>query len=105
MVVVGVEAGAEPNHIAAVQAQLLDHLPRLQRRSVLLVLQRGGVDVPVRKPDALVEALLRTVPTAAAATLVFRGPDAQGRPHFQVVQSTLRALPVGGTFGDPRARR
>jgi hypothetical protein len=105
IVVLGVEAGTGPEHLAAVEAQLAEHLPRLARRSVLLVLQRGGQDVPVRKPDALVDLLRRLVPTTAAATLVFRGPDAQGRPHFQVLHSTLRALPVGGTFGDPRPAR
>ena len=41
---------------------------------------------------------------AAAAALVFRGPDAQGRPHFQVLNSSLRAMPVGATFVDPRRR-
>jgi hypothetical protein len=108
-VVVGIEtggdAGSMATHAAAVEAQLQENLPRFQRRSVLLVLQRAGIDVPVRKADPLVDALLRTVPSAAAATLVFRGPDAQGRPHFQVVHSSLRALPVGATFGDPRVRR
>ena len=105
ILVLGVEAGTEPEHLAAVEAQLAEHLPRLVRRSVLLVLQRGGQDLPVRKPDALVDLLRRVVPTTAAATLVFRGPDAQGRPHFQVLHSTLRALPIGGTFGDPRPAR
>ncbi|MCU0863457.1 MAG: hypothetical protein MUC36_06680 [Planctomycetes bacterium] len=105
IVVLGVEAGTEADHLAAVEAQLSEHLPRLARRSVLLVLQRGGQDVPVRKSDALVDLLRRVVSGGAAATLVFRGPDAQGRPHFQVLHSTLRALPVGATFGDPRQRR
>jgi hypothetical protein len=59
----------------------------------------------VRRSDALISLLTQIVPTAAAATLVFRGPDAQGRPHFQVVHSTLRALPIGSAFGDPRLPR
>ena len=70
----------------------------------MVVLQQNGVDAPVRKPDAMVEMLRRVLPTTAAATLIFRGPDAQDRPHFQVLHSTLRALPIGATFFDPRAR-
>lgn len=105
MIVLGIAAGTDTAHLAAVQAELQEHLPRFRGRSVLLVLRDGERDVPVRKPDALVDVLRQLVPTTAAATLVFRGPDAQGRPHFQVLHSTLRALPVGATFGDPRARR
>jgi hypothetical protein len=105
LVVLGVAAGNDPAHLAAVEAELQAHLPRFRGRSVLLVPRAGQLDVPVRKPDALVALLSRVVPTTAAATLVFRGPDAQGRPHFQVLQSTLRALPVGATFGDPRQLR
>jgi hypothetical protein len=105
LVVLGVRAGTDPAHVAAVQAELAQHLPRLRGRAVLLVPRVDDQDVPVRKPDALLEALRQSVPAAAAATLVFRGPDAQGRPHFQVLHSTLRALPVGATFADPRARR
>lgn len=105
IVVLGVAAGGDADHLAAVQAELQDHLPRFRGRSVLLVLRAGDQDVPVRKADALVDLLRQLVPSTAAATLVFRGPDAQGRPHFQVLHSTLRALPVGATFGDPRTRR
>lgn len=105
MVLLGVAAGTDPDHLAAVEAELQAHLPRFRGRSVLLVPRQNGQDVPVRKPDALVDLLRRVVPTGAAATLVFRGPDAQGRPHFQVLHSTLRALPVGGVFADPRAAR
>ena len=57
-------------------------------------------------PPAEFEQKLDAQPAvaAAAATLVFGGPDALGGPHFQVLHSNLRALPVGGTFGDPRAK-
>lgn len=105
MVLLGVAVGTEPAHLAAVEAELQAHLPRFRGRSVLLVPRQNGQDVPVRKPDALVDLLRRVVPTGAAATLVFRGPDAQGRPHFQVLHSSLRALPVGGVFADPRVPR
>ena len=104
MVVLGIAAGADAAHVAAVEAALQAHAPRFRGRSVLLVLRNGGLDVPVRKTDAMVAMLGRVVSATAAATLVFRGPDAQGRPHFQVLHSTLRALPVGAAFGDPRAR-
>lgn len=103
MVVLGVAAGDDEAHLQAIVGELQVHLPRFAGRAVLLVPQQDGVDVPVRKTTPLVQLLGQAIPQAAAATLVFRGPDAQGRPHFQVLHSNLRALPVGGTFGDPRA--
>ncbi|MCK5944875.1 MAG: hypothetical protein KAI24_23000 [Planctomycetes bacterium] len=103
LVLIGVEAGDDEAHLRAIVAELEVHLPRFAGRAVLLVPQRGGVDVPVRKTTPLVQLLGQAIPQAAAATLVFRGPDAQGRPHFQVLHSTLRAMPVGGAFADPRA--
>jgi len=102
--VIGIAAGTDARHLDAIRAELEPQLGRFRGRAVLLVPRANGADVPVRKPDALVERLARLVPTAAAATLVFRGPDAQGRPHFQVLHSTVRALPVGATFADPRSR-
>ncbi|MEZ6036343.1 MAG: hypothetical protein R3F29_02600 [Planctomycetota bacterium] len=105
MVLLGVADGEDDGHLQAVSAELQSHLPRLRGRAVLLIPQAGGADVPVRKPTALVQMLGQVVPTGAAATLVFRGPDAQGRPHFQVLHSTLRAMPVGAVFADPRASR
>ncbi|HEX5050994.1 MAG TPA: hypothetical protein VFZ65_04420 [Planctomycetota bacterium] len=105
IVLLGVEHGADPMHIAKVEAQLQEHLPRFRGRCVLLVMRRGDADVPVRSDGPLLSALRNLVPTTAAATLVFRGPDAQQRPHFQVLHSTLRALPAGGVFADPRQRR
>lgn len=105
MVVVGVPAGADAAHVAAVEADLQRNLPRFHGRAVLLVLRAGGHDVPVRRVDPMVEMLRRTVPATAAATLVFRGPDDKGRPHFQALHSRVAALPAGVTFADPRARR
>lgn len=105
LVIVGVAAGDDDAHLAAVEAELQAHLPRFRGRAVLLVPQAGGVDAPVRRSTPLAVMMARVVPSSAAATLVFRGPDAQGRPHFQVLHSTLRALPTGATFGDPRAAK
>jgi len=109
LLVLGVEAGADAggvdaNHAAAAMAQLQQHLPRFRGRAVLLVLQHQGQDVPLRRAQPFATQLAQAVATTAAATLVFRGPDAAGRSHFQVLQSTLRALPVGAAFGDPRAK-
>ena len=101
-VLLGVDAGSDTAHLTAVEQQLAANLPRFERRAVMVVLQQNGADLPVRKPDAMVDLLRRTLPAGAAATLIFRGPDAQGRPHFQVLHSTLRAMPVGATFLDPR---
>ncbi|MBM3973546.1 MAG: hypothetical protein FJ301_05540 [Planctomycetes bacterium] len=105
MVVVGVPAGTDAAHVAAVEADVQRHLPRFHGRAVLLVLRAGGQDVPVRRIDPMVEMLRRTVPTTAAATLVFRGSDNQGRPHFQALHSRVDTLAAGVTFADPRARR
>jgi hypothetical protein len=105
IVMIGIAAGEDDAHIAAIEAELQGHLPRFSGRAVLLIPHVDGVDAPVRRQTPLAAMLGRVVPTGAAATLVFRGPDAQGRPHFQVLHSSLRALPVGGTFGDPRATK
>ena len=105
MILLGVTAGTDAAQLAAVEAELQANLARFRGRSVLIVPRQNGQDVPVRKPDAFVELVRRVVPNGAAATLLFRGPDAQGRPHFQVLHSSLRALPVGSVFADPRVRR
>ncbi|MFN9331557.1 MAG: hypothetical protein ACK6D1_03060 [Planctomycetota bacterium] len=104
LVVVGVPAGVDAAHVAAVEAELQRHLPRFAGRAVLLVLRAGDRDVPVRRLDPLVAMMRRTVPMAAAATLVFRGPDGEGRPHFEALHSRVPALPAGATFADPRVR-
>lgn len=104
MAIVGVAAGTGDRHVAAVAAELEPHLPRFRGRAILVVLRANGRDVPARKPDAMTAMLGRLLANAAAATLVFRGPDAKGRPHFQVLHSTLRALPVGAVFADPRTK-
>lgn len=104
MIVLGVSAGTDAAQLAAVEAELQANLARFRGRSVLIVPRQNGQDVPVRKPDAFVDLVRRVVPSGAAATLLFRGPDAQGRPHFQVLHSSLRALPVGSVFADPRSR-
>jgi|GEM_PF-4940544 len=102
--VVAVADGDEEAHMAAVVGELQEHLPRFVGRAVLLVPQRDGVDVPVRRMTPMVKLLGETVPQAAAATLVFRGPDDQGRAHFEVMHSNLSELPAGGAFTDPRPR-
>jgi hypothetical protein len=104
LVVLGVHASEQPEDLAQLESELASHVARLRGRAALFVLRHGEADVPVRRSNAVVELLGRVVPQGAAATLVFRGPDAQGRPHFQVLHSTLRALPVGSAFADPRAR-
>jgi hypothetical protein len=105
IVLLGVADGEGDAHGAAVQQALQPHLDKFRGRCVMVVLRAGDQDVPVRREVALLAVLRQTLPQTAAATLVFRGPDAQGRPHFQVLHSTLRALPVGGAFADPRAKR
>jgi hypothetical protein len=104
-VIIGIAVGDDAEHLAAVEAELQAHLPRFRGRAVLLVPNQAGVDSPVRRPTALAQMLARVVPAGAAATLIFRGPDPQGRPHFQVLHSSLRAMPVGANFGDPRAAK
>lgn len=105
LAILGIAAGDSAEHAAAVEAALQPMLPAFRGRAILLVLRSGDADVPVRSDSAFVQMLRRVVASGSSATLVFRGPDAQGRPHFQVVHSTLRAMPVGGAFGDPRPGR
>ena len=102
MVVIGVADGDDDNHMNEVAAELQGSLDKLQGRAVLLVLQRDGQDVPVRRVTSLFNVLAQIVPQAAAATLVFRGPDEQGRDHFQVLHSADGGLPVGAAYADPR---
>ncbi len=102
MVLLGVADGGDATHVAAVEHELTEQLPRLRGRCVLFVLRAGDRDVPVRRDGPLVAALGRVAAKAAAATLVFRGPDAKDRPHFQVLNSTVRAYPPGAAFADPR---
>lgn len=105
IVMIGIAAGEDAAHIAAVEAELQSHLPRFGGRAVLLIPHQDGVDVPVRRQTSLAVMLGRVVPGGAAATLIFRGPNAQGRPHFQVLHSSLQGLPAGANFGDPRATK
>ncbi len=104
LAVLGIAAGEGDQHAANVAASLTAMQAAFAGRAILLVVRNGGADVPVRSDSMLVRAARAAVGATAAATLVFRGPDAQGRPHFSVVQSRLRALPVGSAFHDPRAK-
>ncbi|MGC6488865.1 MAG: hypothetical protein ACON4Z_14555 [Planctomycetota bacterium] len=104
VVVVSVADGDDDAHLAAVLAELEQALPRFVGRAVLLVPQRDGVDAPVRRRTRLAELLAQAVPQAAAATLLFRGGDAEGRAHFEVLHSLVPHLPAGATFADPRAK-
>ena len=102
LAVVGVAVGEDEGHLRAVEAELRSHASRFQGRAILLVPSQGGVDLPVRRSNALAIVMGRAVSQYAAATLVFRGPNAQGLPHFEVSHSSVPALPVGSTFRDPR---
>ena len=104
MVVLGVAAGDDEAHLSALVGELEQHIARFTGRAVLLVPRRDGADVPVRRATPLVELLAQAFPQAAAATLVFRGPDDQGRDHFEVLHSNVAELPVGVAFADPRAK-
>jgi hypothetical protein len=105
LTLLGVAAGTAEDHLQAVEAELREQLPRLAGRCVLLVLRNGAADWPVRREDALVTLLRRLLLGTAAATLVFRGGDAQGRPFFQVADSKVANLAVGSAVADPRPRR
>ncbi len=103
MVLLAVADGDGEEHLQAVLAELNEHLAKFTGRAVLLVVQDRGDDRPVRAVTPLARLLAQAVPQTASATLLFRGPDDQGRPHFEVLHSSVAALPVGGAFGDPRA--
>jgi hypothetical protein len=105
LLMLGVEVGTDGDQLRQVEAELRELLPSLEGRCALLVLRQGGEDVPVRSEDALVTTLRRALLGKAAATLVFRGPDARQRPYFQVADSSVQALVVGAAIADPRPRR
>ena len=100
--VLALAAGEGDEHAADVAASLAAMQAAFAGRAILLVLRKDGKDVPVRGNSTLVRAASGAVAATAAATMVFRGPDEQGRPHFTVVQSRLRGLRVGAAIGDPR---
>jgi hypothetical protein len=102
MVMLGIAAGLGQRHVAAVRGRLEELPEPVAGKRVLLVLRNGERDVPARG-NAVLDAALAVVSRTAAATLVFRGADAHGRPYFEVVQSTLEGLPVGMRVKDPRA--
>jgi hypothetical protein len=102
VLLLGVVAGTDAAHLQRVEAELQAMAPQLAGQAVLLVLRRGTGDVPVRREDALVSLLRRHCAAVAAATLVFRGADAGGRPFFQVTHSTVAGLAVGAAIADPR---
>ena len=102
MVVIGVADGDDNDHMTAVVAELQEVLPKFQGRAVLLVMQRDGQDVPLRRATSLFKLLAQIVPQAAASTLVFRGPDDQGHDHFEVLHSAAGDLSVGAAYADPR---
>ena len=104
VVVVGVVDGEEDAHLAAVLGELEAASRGFVGRAVLLVPQRDGVDAPVRRSTRLSALLAQAVSQAAAATLVYRGPDDQGRDHFLTLHSAVPRLPPGATFADPRPK-
>lgn len=100
--VLGIASVSDEQQVAAIVQTLTAMQPAFVGRAVLLVLRDGQTDVPLRADSPLARAARGAVGATAAATLLFRGPDAAGRAHFTVAQSKLLSLPVGAAFADPR---
>lgn len=105
LVMLGIDAGRGDEHTARVLAKLATHAALLDGRRVLLVLRADDRDVAVNDKDPLVAAVRAVVDPVAAATLAYRGVDAQRRPFFVVVHSRIDKVAVGTRFSDPRVRR
>lgn len=104
LVMFGIEAGLGSKHVDAVVAAFAQHSSLIAGRRVLLVLRDGERDRPLRGEDDVVTAVRGLVDGDAAATLVYRGLDAQRRAFFEVVHSNLETIAVGSRFADPRPR-
>jgi hypothetical protein len=103
LVVVGIDYGNTEEHEAEVARRLAEMQSRLEGGRVLVVLRHGGRDVPLRRNLPPMDAARRLIEPIAAATMVFRGGDAAGRPFFQVTASKLDGLAVGAHIADPRS--
>ena len=104
MAMFGVEVGHGQAHLEQVSSRLAEHADLIADRRVLLVLRDGEQDRAARRDDEVIAAACALVEPKAAATLVFRGLDAQRRPCFEVVHSNLAGIVVGSKFADPRPR-
>ena len=104
MLMLGLDVARGKRHFAALRAKLGALGETLSGRRVLLVLRNDGNDVPAARKDPVVAAAREIVDPVAAATLVFRGSDAQGRAFFEVVDSKVEGLAVGTKVRDPRPK-
>lgn len=104
LAMLGIDQGRGDAHLERVQAKLAMFAPLLEGRRVLLVLRDDGRDRPFAGDDPLLTAVRAFVDSRSAATLVFRGVDANRRPYFEAVHSTTEQVKVGTRFADPRPR-
>ncbi|MGA1523198.1 MAG: hypothetical protein ACO4CT_06605 [Planctomycetota bacterium] len=104
LILLGIDVCPEDEDTDAHLARVLEKLGLVDvdGRRVLLIGRDEGRDLAVDPADALFGAVCTAAQERAAATLVFRGADRHGRPHFEVQGSKLEALPVGTRVGDPR---
>jgi hypothetical protein len=90
----------------AERARVLDKLAGFAElaagRRVLLVGRDQGHDEVFDAGAPLGAAVREALVGTAAAVLAFRGADAHGRPHFEVLDSNLESLPIGQRIRDPR---
>lgn len=98
----GIAVGGDSEERDKVMEACQGHAELLTGRRVLLTAREDGRDRPVRDQDATITAVRGLVDPLSAATLVFRGADAQRRRFFEVVHSSVDSLKVGARVGDPR---
>lgn len=106
LVMIGIDRGEGEAHTANVMAKLEQLAPDFDGRRVLLTLRDGDRELPITDTDALAATLRAWLEPKVPAILLHRGRDRASRtPFFEVVHSTLEALPVGTKVRDPRPGR
>ncbi len=93
------EADDQPQQVAQALAAMSG---LLAGRRVLLVGLHGRAEVPFLGASPVVKAAREVVDAHAAATLCFRGKDANGVGCFGVARSSVEGLAFGQNFRDPR---
>jgi hypothetical protein len=93
------EAEDQPQQVAQALAAMSGVLAG---RRVLLVGLQDGAEVPFLGSSPVVTAARGAVDAHAAATLCFRGKDANGVGCFGVARSSVEGLAFGQNFRDPR---
>lgn len=102
MVMLGIDASNGDGDIPDIEAALSAHdAADIDGRRVLILVRAGDEDVALAHDHAITKAI-RAALEARVKALLFYGKSRSGT-HFEVVSSSLEALPVGTKVRDPRS--